>query len=190
MTQVICEVTLEKFTHALNHARRRFPLVDANCHHEGTVATKVGKCFHRYFPNHSAPGRHPGGRRGRELQFAQKYCKLRLVYQLGAGSADSVVGGYCVLDGEILSLWNVEKGRGDWMLQHAIADGGHCCDSFDQPALVSLYLRNGFRCVLREPNDPKRCPTGGPDVLFWRHSSTYGGPVAVRIKGGLAHASS
>lgn len=50
VTQVIAKVSLEKFVHALNHARRRFPLVDANCHHEGTIATKAAHEFRRVYP--------------------------------------------------------------------------------------------------------------------------------------------
>lgn len=165
MTQVIAKVTLEKFVHALNHARRRFPLVDANCHHESTVAIKVADEFRRRYTQTLAQTMSTTQLRHKRnlAEFEAKHCHLMLVFN-GA----VVEGGYCVLSGELMALWNVSKGKGDWLMQHAINDGAVHLDHFDVPVLCDLYERHGFREVLREPNDPKQRPQGGPDVIFRR----------------------
>lgn len=173
MTQTISPVSLDKFVHALNHARRRFPLVDANVHHEGTLSVRVADEFRRKYPgleSTAAPYRSIA-RRAKEQEFYDKHCKLRLVYETGHDhhiEGSSVVGGYCVLDGELMCFWNVTKGKGLWMLDHAIADGAKFLDHFDHPHLNQLYESRGFTERLREPNDPKQRPTGGPDVIFRR----------------------
>lgn len=165
MTQVIAKVTLEKFVHALNHARRRFPLVGASCTHEGTLAIKCADEFRRRYTAQLSQimGTNPTRHKRNIDEFYSRHCHLMLVFE-----GSEVVGGYCVLSGELMALWNIRKGKGDWMMQHAINDGADRLDHFDIPALCNLYERHGFREVLREPNNPKLRPAGGPDVIFRR----------------------
>lgn len=48
--QVLVNVSVETFVNDLNHARRRFPLVDANVYHESELLLKVSKEFHAMRP--------------------------------------------------------------------------------------------------------------------------------------------
>lgn len=176
MTQLLVKVSLGTFTHALNHARRRFPLVDANCIHDGALVIAIAKEKHHLFPPR------PDFRRGDaqvpvaerdEARFYAKHCHLILAYPIGhKGAGEPLpVGGYCVLSGQLHAFWNVEKGKGDWMLQHAIKDGAKHLDHFDVPHLNDLYERHGFRVHLREPYDPRKATTpitGKPDIIFRR----------------------
>lgn len=70
--------------------------------------------------------------------------------------------GYCVRpDGELVLVFSLERGRGDFIVEAAIADGASRLDCFDG-YLPSLYARHGFVEVRREAN----WTSGEPDVVF------------------------
>lgn len=70
--------------------------------------------------------------------------------------------GYCVRpDGEFVLVFSLERGRGDFIVEAAIADGATRLDCFDG-YLVDLYSRHGFVETERVAN----WTPGEPDVVF------------------------
>lgn len=160
MPQVIVKVTPEKFMHALSFARRTDPRVSTPLPTEGSIMHKAAVEFHRMFPATGDPVAHRARntRRSNEDKFYRNHCHYRLAME-----GNVVRGGFCILLGELMGMWNTERGRGDWMLAEALSLGADRLDHFDIPVLVNLYQRNGFVEVLREPNYDRK----GPDVI-WR----------------------
>lgn len=86
--------------------------------------------------------------------FLRESIQYRLIYD-GA----QAVGGYLVLDGELLGLFCTVRGKGDWLMRHAVLDGANRLDCFAEPALLKLYHRHGFTIYRSEANwDPKGLP--------------------------------
>lgn len=154
--QVQVRVTLERFVHALNFARRNDERVRASLMDEGEVALKVANEFRRLNPAPTV--KVLAAMREKEHQFYSKHCHLYLCMD-----GNEVRGGYCVLSGELLCLWNHDRSTGDWMLRHALELGADRLDHFDLPPLNDLYHRHGFKEIFREPN----WVPGKPDVI-WR----------------------
>lgn len=70
--------------------------------------------------------------------------------------------GYAVKnDGDIVSVFSTEKGRGDHIMQHALKNGGHKLDAFDG-ALPQIYAKHGFKEYKREKN----WTPGKPDIVY------------------------
>lgn len=161
MPQVIVKVTPEKFMHALNFARRTDPRVNASCANESTIMLRCAGEFHRLYPDSKDPVAHRrrDKRRRNEVEFYSRRCHHRLAME-----GNVVRGGFTVMDGELMGLWNTERGRGDWMMREALSLGADRLDYFDLPALATLYTRHGFVEVLREPNHT----AGQPDVVWSR----------------------
>lgn len=65
--------------------------------------------------------------------------------------------------GEVCLLFSLVRGRGDALVEAAVAAGGTHLDCFDG-YLPGLYARHGFVEVAREAN----WPPGDPDVVFMR----------------------
>ena len=160
MPQVIVKVTPEKFMHALNFARRTDTRVNASCSTEGSIMLRAGQEFHRAYPQTLAVtlSTRTGQHKRKVQEFHDRYCHYRLAME-----GNTVRGGFCVLRGELMGLWNTQRGKGNWMLADALSLGADRLDHFDIPALNELYQRHGFREVLREPNHT----AGQPDVI-WR----------------------
>lgn len=163
MPQVIVKVTPEKFMHALNFARRTDPRVDASCANGSTIMLRCAGEFHRRYPvglRGTMLAHHlRNQRRANEASYYDKYCHHRLAME-----GNAVRGGFTVMDGELMGLWNTERGCGDWMMREALSLGADRLDYFDIPALATLYTRHGFVEVLREPNHTD----GQPDVVWSR----------------------
>lgn len=159
MAQVLIrQYSMDPLIHAIASNPRRRPLIRDMLDDSGAIAIKIGNAFRERYPNHEAPGRHPGGRRGREQQFYAKHC---IVYTAQEGNDRR--GGFAVLDGELIGLHHVDKGLGDWLMRAAVDAGARklCC--LGTPHLLSLYTRHGFTTVRVERNtdDPK-----GPECHF------------------------
>ena len=92
--------------------------------------------------------------------FLRGAIQYRLVYD-GA----QAVGGYIVLDGELIGLFCTVRGKGDWMMRHAVLDGAYRLDCFAEPALLKLYHRHGFTIHRSEANWE---PAGLPVVYMSR----------------------
>ena len=65
-------------------------------------------------------------------------------------------------DGDIVSLFSTEKGRGDQLVQHAKKVGGNKLDAFEGYLTNSLYPKHGFKETKREKN----WTPGKPDVVY------------------------
>lgn len=86
------------------------------------------------------------------------YLRASIQYRLVYDDAKAV-GGYIVLDGELIGLFSTVRGKGDWMMQHAVNDGANRLDCFAEPALLKLYHKHGFTIHRSEANwDPKGLP--------------------------------
>lgn len=155
MPQVLVKVPLDKWVHAVNFARRTDPRVNANLHSEGAVAVKIAGEYRRLC---HAEGSTRREQHARLEEFYSKHCHLRL-----AKDGNKVMGGFIVLSGELMCLWNIKRGNGDWMIRDALSLGADKLDHFAVPHLVQLYVKHGFGMVLSEPNHN----LGGPDV-HWR----------------------
>jgi len=76
-------------------------------------------------------------------------------------SADGKSGYMVSYEGELTSVYSLEKGRGDDIMVSAIEDGAHYLDCFDG-YLVDFYKRHGFKERCRKPNWTE----GGPNVIY------------------------
>lgn len=146
MTQVITKVAIGAFINALNVHRRTSELVRYNTCPSDQIMLKVAQAFNEDFQ----PGASLEANRARIEKFYSERCHVRLCFD-GAQS----VGGYVVLDGELLAFHNLQRGKGDWMMLNAVADGATRLDCFAELVLVNLYQRHGFKMVRAVPNrDP------------------------------------
>lgn len=166
MPQVIVRASLESFYYALCTNAGRRQDIRNSCTPAGDIVSQVSKEFQRRNPSAIE---HSGQRVPRNAaheakidNFYKKVCHVRLVKE-----GNDPVGGFVVLDGELVGLHNIRLGRGDWMLREAVSLGANRLDCFDVPHLIDLYQRHGFYEILREPNHNK----GGPDVVWMRMKS-------------------
>ena len=163
--QVITPATLDQFQNALGLAARTREEIKVGCHAAGEIVLKVAQAYHRYKAAWPAQIKAATLADVRAIQvenergFFGKRCKIRLCYE-----DSQPVGGYIVLEGELLGLHNVRRGKGDWMLQHAVLDGADRLDTLAVCSLLRLYDRYGFKQVSTEPNwNPDL-----PDVVWMR----------------------
>lgn len=77
--------------------------------------------------------------------FYKYSCHVRLCF-----TDNRAVGGFIVLDGELLALHNLEPGHGDWMMRDAVRCGATKLSCWATPALLNLYVRHGFKAVGHE----------------------------------------
>jgi hypothetical protein len=78
-----------------------------------------------------------------------------------AKEGNRTVGGYMVLQGQLLAFHHHQRNHGNWMLDDAISCGAKNLTCFDLPPLVKLYTGRGFKITGRLDNWNQ----GGPDVL-------------------------
>lgn len=163
--QVITPATLDQFQNALGLAARTRPEIATGCHAAGDIVLKVAQAYHRCKTAWPAQIKAASLSDVREIQaendrnFFGKRCKIRLCYE-----DSQPVGGYIVLEGELLGLHNLRRGKGDWMLEHAVLDGADRLDTLAVRSLLALYERHGFKQVSTEPNwNPDL-----PDVVWFR----------------------
>lgn len=91
--------------------------------------------------------------------YSQEELKEMKVYLNPDGKS-----GYAVKkDGDIVSVFSSEKGRGDTIIQEAIKNGGHKLDAFDGYLTQDYYPKHGFVEYKREENwdGPEN-----PDVVY------------------------
>lgn len=87
-----------------------------------------------------------------------EHLRATIQYRLVFDGAQAV-GGYIVLDGELIGLFCTVRGKGDWIMQHAVSDGADHLDCFAEPALLKLYHRHGFTITRSVANyDPAGLP--------------------------------
>ena len=163
MPQVIVQASIESFYYALCTNAGRRQDIRTSCSRAADIVSMVSTEFQRRNPSSTE---HSGQRVPRNAaheakidNFYKRVCHVRLVKE-----GNDAVGGFVVLDGELVGLHNIRVGRGDWMLREAVSLGANRLDCFDVPHLIDLYQRHGFYEILREPNHNK----GGPDVVWMR----------------------
>lgn len=170
--QIILSANIQQFENALSLNGRRDDIgeraaqIRGSCSLPTTITLRVAEAYKRIYPERPVT-LHAGeivSVRTRELaaanlkRFYANNCTIRLAYE-GAQQ----VGGYVVLEGELLGFHNIRKGVGEWMLRQAIKDGANRLDCFAGHA-ERLYHKHGFREVIRELNKE----AGGPDVVWMR----------------------
>lgn len=67
-------------------------------------------------------------------------------------------------DGDLVSVFSTEKGRGDDIVKHAKEVGASKLDAFDNGYLKEFYGKHGFKEYKREPN----WSGSGPDVTYMK----------------------
>lgn len=162
--QVITKATLDQFQNALGLNRRtevqdskRVYQINASITPTREVVLAVASAWHAVRVRHSTRTHSE-----QYHQFFENKCKIRLVYASDERTPAAVVGGYIVLNGELMAMYNHHRGRGEWMLDHAINDGAVRLNCVDEPHLIKLYTSRGFKEVHREFNEVK----GRPDVVW------------------------
>ena len=87
-------------------------------------------------------------------EFHSEHVIVRVAYQ-----GTEPVAGYLVVGGELVGLFSLARGKGDWIMGHAVSDGADHLDCFAEPALLKLYHKHGFKIHHSEANyDPAGLP--------------------------------
>ena len=137
-----------KFLDALGHARRELPHGEALTRAPVTALIIVDAFW--------AAAKEVEDHAEQEAEFYRERCKLFL-----AMDGNTVVGGFGVLNGELIGLFAWPGTWGVWLLLRAMGEGAtrlNCFDGF----LPEYYAKYGWREVRREPN----YKAGGPDVIY------------------------
>ena len=145
MPQVLIEVPLNTFINALDYNRGHNQAYRESLSSGSEIALKVAEAYHEYKKDDRVLGMSQLEHKAKLSKFYREQCRLMLAYE-----GSTPVGGYAVLQGELLAFHNVRKGCGTWMLDRAVVDGAERLDCFAVPRLVELYSSRGFKEVRRE----------------------------------------
>ena len=176
---IITKATTAQYLNALGLARRCVPSIPQDGQRVYQIdqclaptdeyVTVISKAFWAANPRIERAGRvlHADAL----VKYHEEHCKIRLVWESGVPQCvrPKATGGYIVLNGELMGLWSEVRGRGNWLLDHAIADGAEVLSCFDIPHLVKLYRGRGFSDVRREANTKG---PGFPDVIWMERNET------------------
>lgn len=162
MSQVIVKVTPAVFYNAMNFNARRRSLIRDQCSSAEQVVLAISQRFGESRDKRVPPAQRTGHGNSVEHRDAlTKFYRERAIVRCAVEGNDQR-GGYVVLDGELIGFHHIDREHGDWMMHHAVSDGAVRLNCFDEPHLIGLYGRFGFREVRREPNHtPDK-----PDVIF------------------------
>ena len=160
--QIMVNTDLSGLLSSLQQVKRsvliweRAAQVQLCCTDESELVMLYAETFHRlYMPTE---GTEPD--RMRHKQRLQDYhkndCCIRVVKE-----GNRTVGGYMILQGQLLAFHHHLRGRGLWMLDDALHHGANKLSCFDLPPLVKLYTERGFVVTGRSDNWTQ----GAPDVL-------------------------
>lgn len=161
MPQVLVQVPSDAFYYAFNHNARRRDQIRVSPTLAENVTIRCAQEFHRMNPRHTGAPFDRKAHAAKLERFHKLHCHIRLATDMDGSKK---LGGFIVLNGELLGLHHIERGHGDWLMQHAVSLGADRLDCYDIPHLIELYKRHGFREVLREPNHK----AGQPDVVWMR----------------------
>lgn len=166
--QVMTKATLDQFQNALGLNRRacwteaqdgqRVFQINTNVSPTHEIVSQVSTEFWAW-RDKQLPGT---GHKEAIAQWEAEFCKIRLCHLAYATTKARAVGGYIVLQDELLAFHNGIRGAGLWMLDHAINDGATKLSCFDVPHLIRLYQSRGFVEVNRQWNETR----GKPDVVW------------------------
>lgn len=167
--QLITNATLDQFQNALGLNRRaswaeaqdgqRVYQIDSSLSPTMEIVTAVAQAFHQYKAHEQKRGL---GYHEIKDRFYKSQCKIRLCSYSDAQTPIRWVGGYVVLDDELMAFHNIRRGVGFWMLDHAVHDGATKLSCLDVPHLIRLYQSRGFVEVNRQWNETR----GKPDVVW------------------------
>ena len=151
--QIIKTATLNEFQNALGLNRRvvgkRSEQIDTNLCSTGELVLQITAAFWAANPSSSYAGISDFLAQRAEIKhkveaFYKERCIIRLCYHSDPVQPVRAVGGYIVLNGNLLAFHNCARGVGTWMLDHAIADGAKQLVCADVPHLRGLYGSRGF----------------------------------------------
>lgn len=172
MTQVITKASLDQFQNALGLNRRadwhaaqdgrRVYLIDTNVSPTQEIVSQVAEEFWAWRDKYRISTADRFGHRQALEEWESTHCKIRLCHYSDDTTKARAVGGYIVLQDELLAFHNSVRGAGLWMLDHAINDGATKLSCFDVPHLIKLYQSRGFTEVNRQWNETR----GTPDVVW------------------------
>lgn len=169
--QVITKATLDQFQNALGLNRRenwkvaqdgqRVFQIDTNVSPTHEIVSQVASEFWAWHGSMGLPSS-AAAHKDAIAKWEAQFCKIRLFHMADAAVKSRAVGGYIVLQDELLAFHNAIRGAGLWMLDHAINDGATKLSCFDVPHLIKLYQSRGFVEVNRQWNETR----GKPDVVW------------------------
>uniref|UniRef100_A0AAU6W0S8 Acetyltransferase n=3 Tax=unclassified bacterial viruses TaxID=12333 RepID=A0AAU6W0S8_9VIRU len=176
---VITKATTTQYLNALGYARRasytapegdqRVQQIDSSLSNTDEYVTAIARAF--WMQNARLTFPKQALHTGALMQYHEEVCHIRLVWESGLPLCirPAASGGYIVLNGELMGLWSTVRGRGNWLLDHAINDGATRLSCFDIPHLVKLYRNRGFVDYRREANTnvPDK-----PDVIWMERNAT------------------
>ena len=146
MSIVMTKVPFNSYIDALNHARDTDGRIKASLSTPEELAAKVGGYYGQVAKE---LGRAPSVE-----EFRSEHVIVRVAYQ-----GTEPVAGYLVVGGELVGLFSLARGKGDWIMGHAVSDGADHLDCFAVPALLKLYHKHGFKIHHSEANyDPAGLP--------------------------------
>jgi hypothetical protein len=159
--QIMVNTDLSGLLSSLQLAKRgtdyeRAAQVQLSC----TDASELVMLYAETFRNLCMPTEGTEPDRMRHKQRLQDYHKNDCCIRV-AKEGNRTVGGYMVLQGQLLAFHHHLRGRGLWMLDDALHHGANKLTCFDLPPLVKLYTERGFEVTGRLDNWNQ----GGPDVL-------------------------
>lgn len=146
MSITMTKVPFNSYIDALNHARDTDGRIKASLSTPEELAAKAAN----YYMEVAKASRRPLS----EGAFFSDHVIVRVAYQ-----GTEPVAGYLVVGGELVGLFSLARGKGDWIMGHAVSDGADHLDCFAEPALLKLYHKHGFKIHHSEANyDPAGLP--------------------------------
>ena len=150
MAIVMTKVSIEAYIEALQYALGTDERIEASLSRPKELLDTV-RDFARNFAKRYAD----------DLEaHLSDHIKIRVAYQ-----DNTPVAGYLVVGGELVGLFSLARGKGDWIMGHAVSDGANHLDCFAEPALLKLYHKHGFTINRSVANWD---PTGLPVVYMSR----------------------
>ena len=131
MSIIMTKVPFNSYIDALNHARDSDGRIKASLSTPEELRAKV--------VNYYKAKAEELGRALSAEEFHSEHVIVRVAYQ-GA----EPVAGYLIVGGELVGLFSLARGKGDWIMGHAASDGANHLDCFAEPALLKLYHKHGF----------------------------------------------
>ena len=131
MTMVMTKVPFNSYIDALYHARDTDGRIVNSL---STPAELTAKVQDYYLQKAKELGRELSAE-----EFHSEHVIVRVAYQ-----GTEPMAGYLIVGGELVGLFSLARGKGDWIMGHAVSDGANHLDCFAEPALLKLYHKHGF----------------------------------------------
>ena len=146
MSITMTKVPFNSYIDALNHARDTDGRIKASLSTPIELAAKVRGYYKQVADEY--------GRALSVEEFQSEHAIVRVAYR-----GTEPVAGYLIIGSELVGLFSLARGKGDWIMGHAVSDGADHLDCFAEPALLKLYHKHGFKIHHSEANyDPAGLP--------------------------------